>query len=200
MCGERIDVTSFNKLRIYDLSNATIQILPVELCRKRYWSKKYPLCLSGVKLVSSTHPPLASPTSSTASIPDMNGHTPPRLSSATSFETKLLEPDTLILFARTDREKEEWFKLFNKSAAKHLPASTYAKRPVADSVVTNLTANTSATASNFSYSTSNDKIIYRLAETGVSSKWVRRRNSEVKILILNLAITAQDLKPRFCKV
>ena len=31
-----------------------------------------------------------------------------------------LDNTTLILFARTDREKEEWFKLFKKSSAKNL--------------------------------------------------------------------------------
>ena len=36
-----------------------------------------------------------------------------------------LESDTLILFARTDREKEDWFKLFCRSAAKNLQDSVY---------------------------------------------------------------------------
>jgi len=170
MCGERIDVTSFNKLRIYDLTNSSVEILPSELCRKRFWSKKYPLFLSGVKLVSSSAPPPTSPnsntTSPTNSTPDSSFNTPQR---APSFDTKL-EPDKLILFARTDREKEEWFKLFNKSAAKHLPNSLYSKRPVIDSVVTNLTPTTTSTSTNLNYSTSNDKIIYRLNESSNEAK------------------------------
>lgn len=47
-----------------------------------------------------------------------------KLTNSSSFDNKL-EPDTLILFARTDREKEEWFKLFKKSAAKSLQDSNY---------------------------------------------------------------------------
>lgn len=90
-------------------------ILPSKLCRKRYWSKKYPICLKGVKLQnskrgatnitsSSTTPPNDDTSKSTASTPrDEN----------TSIITEL-DNSTLILFARTDREKEEWYNLFRK--------------------------------------------------------------------------------------
>ncbi len=53
MCNEKI-VCTFNKFRMYDISGCQVQVLPAELCRKRYWSKKYPLALSGVKLVASS--------------------------------------------------------------------------------------------------------------------------------------------------
>lgn len=97
-----------------------------------------------------------------------------------------LESDTLILFARTDREKEEWFKLFNKSSAKKLQDSNHfsklnekrmqllstEKKSASTSIVSNninlatmkKDSENSDSVCKFSYSASNDKIIYHLSE------------------------------------
>lgn len=51
--SEKIGNVQFSEHRIYDLTDCECSILPSELVRKRYWSKKYPLCLKNVKLQSS---------------------------------------------------------------------------------------------------------------------------------------------------
>ena len=95
-------------------------------------------------------------------------------------EEASLELETLILFARTDREKEEWFSLFNKSAAlRLLDSNTFAKlngkktqgfsiteRNAASSIESNnLDLEEMKKTLNLGYSTSHDQIIYRLAES-----------------------------------
>lgn len=197
---------------MYDLTGGKVQILPSELCRKRYWAKKYPLCLSGVKLVSSSstqYKPVQTPVShvmhsklaSSASVGSVNSiaesgavsgdstlpTSPTASANLISKEGTQLESGTLILFARTDREKEEWFKLFNKSCAKKLQDSSHfsklnekrmqlltaEKKPAnSTSIVSNninlavmkKASEANDSAYNFSYSASNDKIIYQLGE------------------------------------
>lgn len=198
---------------MYDLTGGKVQILPRELCRKRYWAKKYPLCLSGVKLVSSSsaqYKPVQTPVNhamhsklaSSASVGSVNSigesgtvsgdsslpTSPTALANLISrSDGTQLESGTLVLFARTDREKEEWFKLFNKSCAKKLQDSSHfsklnekrmqlltaEKKPAnSTSIVSNninLAAMKKASEANdsaysFSYSASNDKIIYQLGE------------------------------------
>ena len=104
--------------------------MPNELVRKRYWSKKYPLCLKGVKLLNSKSSlfnegsikPSASVNRSLNLSTELND------SSLDSSSSSLLDPNTLILFARTDREKEEWFKLLKKASAKKLLDSNHYNR------------------------------------------------------------------------
>ena len=98
--------------------------------------------------------------------------------------SEALESDTIILFARTDREKEEWFKLFKKAAARSLHDSNYFLKlkekknpfqiPKSDTAGSNLNSIVSNNLNldnliksndyTFSYSTSNDKIIYKLED------------------------------------
>ena len=118
-----------------------MSLLPKELVRKRYWSKKYPLCLKGVKQLNNTfnnnkHEIHASTSTSSIRLSTSltrNLNNVSLSSSASNAELgnsgddedtnkscNNLPADILVLFARTDREKEEWFKLFKKSAAKTL--------------------------------------------------------------------------------
>lgn len=76
--------------RIYDLSGSSISIIPDGLVRKRYWSKKYPICIKQAKLLSGTK------------------------------VSKDLTEDSIILFARSDREKEHWFNLLRKASLNKL--------------------------------------------------------------------------------
>jgi cytoplasmic polyadenylation element-binding protein len=145
VCDENIGHVTFNQQRIYSLVDCQITILPAALCRKRYWSKKYPLCLTGVKLLSSrrTNDNNNNDKSSKVSlIPNstsVNSHLNEETISIDSNDSinqsnlaassfGQLDDDTLILFARTDREKEEWFKLFNRASAKKLLDSHHYSR------------------------------------------------------------------------
>jgi hypothetical protein len=104
--------------------------LPSELVRKRYWSKKYPLCLKGVKLLNSKSSLFneSSVVKPSASVNRSLNLTTELNESLDSSSSSLLDPNTLILFARTDREKEEWFKLLKKASAKKLLDSNHYNR------------------------------------------------------------------------
>jgi hypothetical protein len=163
------------------------------LCRKRYWSKKYPLCLSGVKLISlrkTTNSNVSlevaggtfngSPSASSPNLLTTAGHDDSSNTLNNSASKKELDNSTLILFARTDREKEEWYKLFKKSAGKKLLDSAhYLKQmqsrqgrgaTIAKESTTPLkeTAGTSTTGNivKMSYSTTNDKLSYKIVDGG----------------------------------
>ena len=92
-----------------------------------------------------------------------------------------LESDTLVLFARTDREKEDWFKLFLRSAAKKLQDSIYfsklnekknpflveKKRSISNPIISNninLSSFKVTRSTDFSFSASNKNIIYKLGD------------------------------------
>ena len=117
---------AFSEQRIYDLSDAEVHLMPERLCRKRYWSKKYPMCLRGLKLLrllqqQKTIENANADNSDDALNTSTSGKSPS--SSAAAVATKQLESDTLILFARTDREKEDWFCLFARASHRQLPDS-----------------------------------------------------------------------------
>jgi hypothetical protein len=85
-----------------------------------------------------------------------------------------LDPDTLILFGRCDREKEEWFKLFKKSSKKLLLDSNQYAKLYKSTTNTNINASSGASSirrtvsfitpdcNSFSCDTSTDKIIYKI--------------------------------------
>lgn len=85
-----------------------------------------------------------------------------------------LDVNTLILFARTDREKEEWFSLFKKSSAKKLNDSAYylklkrTSKMNRDNSICNLKSQ-DALNSHISYSVTNNKIIYKVLDDDKSS-------------------------------
>ena len=87
---------AFIKHREFDLYGSQLSLLPAGLVRKRLWSKKYPLCITlsktGVKKVAQS--------SSSDSDSQQLSNSP----TETSRQRKI------ILFARTNREKEEWYR------------------------------------------------------------------------------------------
>ena len=126
----------FNEQRIYDLTDCECFILPSQLVRKRYWSKKYPVCLKGVTCTSGiksadkfVHRKSSLSYENTTKIinQSLNSILTNPAEQTTPIDSEQhqqmlsLDSSTLILFFRNDREKEEWFKLFKKSAAKSLP-------------------------------------------------------------------------------
>ncbi|CAF0990777.1 unnamed protein product [Brachionus calyciflorus] len=99
VADEKIGQVSFNDLRLYDISECDLSLLPEKLCRKRYWSKKYPICLKNIKLLNKK-----------------------------MEATGEINENCLILFARTDREKEEWFNLFRKASSRNLLNSSHYRK------------------------------------------------------------------------
>ncbi|XP_023235539.1 testis-expressed protein 2-like [Centruroides sculpturatus] len=102
--------------RHFNIAGATVSLLPEGLARKRLWSKKYPICLEIPN----------SPSQVIHSDGSGSKETSPRdsMSSFSSLESFDDTPDELLkkatstsgsniiyLFARTSREKEEWYWL-----------------------------------------------------------------------------------------
>ena len=88
---------SFIKQRHFDLTGSKVDLLPPGLVRKRLWSKKYPICIILKKLGNKKV--IKDPTAQGAK--------------ALGFEVlpqELCEDGLLFLFARTGREKEEWYR------------------------------------------------------------------------------------------
>ncbi|KAG7491827.1 hypothetical protein MATL_G00008220 [Megalops atlanticus] len=92
----------FVRSRCFQLGSSKVSLLPPALARKRVWNKKYPICIvlaegqSGTEEdgVEAAHEEEQKPERQTPSV------TPSGL------------PNTLYLFGRTGREKEEWFQHF----------------------------------------------------------------------------------------
>jgi len=87
MCDECIPQVAFVRQRHFNLELASICLLPRGLVNKRLWSKKYPICIS---LNTGSRPADVLPSNSDSG----------------SKQT------VLYLFARTCRDKEEWYRRF----------------------------------------------------------------------------------------
>ena len=152
------------------------------MCRKRYWSKKYPLCIKGVKLLSRKRDRANNYLETTNNNINLTPSTPPQSSLSSNNLTTITsgnldDSSTLILFGRTDREKEEWYKLFKKAAANKLLDSVhYLKlqaRAKANSVNDGLKKEVISSFApslvdlnsriQLSYSATSDKIIYKIS-------------------------------------
>ena len=114
MWDENIPKPHFIHQRHYDLPGASVYLLPQGLVRKRVWSKKYPICISFPKAnITTIKDSNQSPSDSPESSP---------LDKDIEFDFEIVKEDALAenilyLFARTGREKEEWFKRFSAAAA-----------------------------------------------------------------------------------
>ena len=182
VCGEMIPQVTFNEQRIYDLTDCEVFILPKELVRKRYWSKKYPICIRGAKLQNGKQFNQSMSSNSITNLDNnksMNRNTSSlNISSGQSDSSALddqlnisqqLDPGTLILFGRCDREKEEWFKLFKKSSKQQLmdskqylklnrSSSSIKKRGSISSTTTTTTNDNTSIVCD----TTNDRLVYKI--------------------------------------
>lgn len=115
---------SFIKQRFYDLSGSKVTTLPEGLVLRRLWSKKYPICIEILAKRTNKENPSIDQTAGC---------------SAGQEVEKLNENNCtrLFLFARTCREKEEWFRRFLASAS----GSPFSSCP--DSLVKNTPLGTS---------------------------------------------------------
>ncbi|XP_076331355.1 testis-expressed protein 2-like isoform X1 [Tachypleus tridentatus] len=119
MWNERRHDSVFIHQRHYDLQGASVFLPPEGLARKRLWNKKYPICIA---ITNSK----AFLTERSETSPNMSDLSPrkrtPLLSDKSASDTEevtqgksIMKSQKLIrlyLFARSGREKEEWYRRF----------------------------------------------------------------------------------------
>ncbi|KAJ8399647.1 hypothetical protein AAFF_G00407520 [Aldrovandia affinis] len=93
------DVTYVSQ-KIYDLTDSKICLVPESLARKRVWNKKYPICIELGKQEDFMSKAQA----------DKAEATEEKAAAAERPEAAGGGEETLFLFGRTGREKEEWFR------------------------------------------------------------------------------------------
>lgn len=94
------------------IANAQVSLPPEGLAKRRLWSKKYPICLV-INDAQATHQGSQSSEEESSEI----------MPTPTGRET------VLYLFARTPREKEEWFNRFQLAAQSALPQQLQDEEP-----------------------------------------------------------------------
>ncbi|XP_077863180.1 testis-expressed protein 2-like [Saccoglossus kowalevskii] len=99
----------FVNQRHFDLRGSEVVLLPEGLCRKRWWSKKYPICVKLKKKGTSAQKKVDSPTDGCVPLGD-------NMKSFDIITREDCEDDILHLFGRTGREKEEWFRKLELAA------------------------------------------------------------------------------------
>lgn len=128
MWNEPNPTPQFIHQRHFDITGSRVLLLPPELVKKRLWSKKYPICICLARDGKKIN--LPQPTSHgymmahSNSFPKMNSSILPEDSgSPHGFEMiseQKCDTSLLYLFARTCREKEQWYRRF-EAAAKGVP-------------------------------------------------------------------------------
>lgn len=118
---------SFIHQRHFEMMGAKVTLEPTGLVKKRVWSKKYPICIevSVGNVVGATASSRGAPKTSTV-------RHPKSAQPADDFEwvdEKEASSERFYLFARTCREKEEWYRRF-EAAAKGKPLQLSLKRIV----------------------------------------------------------------------
>ncbi|XP_041363565.1 testis-expressed protein 2-like [Gigantopelta aegis] len=107
MWDEVIPHTSFIHQRHFELPGSRVFLLPPGLVKKRIWSKKYPIVIALRDLGTKS------------SIKDGSASVTPTTDPDSGFELvdqERCDNSIIYLFARTGREKEEWFKCFQAAA------------------------------------------------------------------------------------
>lgn len=117
---------SFVRQKHYDLNGCRVTLLPPDLVEKRLWSKKYPICLEiDIRPLAEPHEKLAKRNSvgkieADTSASDHHRSSLKPVVSLTKVPAVTMMTGSakfLYLFARSSREKEEWFRRFQAAAA-----------------------------------------------------------------------------------
>ncbi|XP_005101302.1 testis-expressed protein 2 [Aplysia californica] len=122
MWDESFPKPQFIHQRHFDLPGSSVYLLPQGLVKKRIWSKKYPICISLTSAkggVSSNGEDAATSKLKHILSEPIIGAKKEKVSDM-GFEIiteEKCDSNVLYLFARTGREKEEWFKRFSAAAA-----------------------------------------------------------------------------------
>lgn len=120
MFDEVLPNVSFIHQRYFDIKGSKVRLLPIGLIKKRIWSKKYPLCIALANIGTENRMKLSSQSENISASPvskilDSD--------SSPSAEKDVCHSGILYLFARTCREKEEWYYRF-VAATKGTPLPT----------------------------------------------------------------------------
>ncbi|XP_013922620.1 PREDICTED: testis-expressed sequence 2 protein-like [Thamnophis sirtalis] len=95
--------------KIYDLTDSKIYLVPKSLARKRVWNKKYPICIELGRQDNFMAKAQIDKETSEEKISLEKENSEASLDGAKSGTQK---NQVLYLFARTGRDKEEWFRRF----------------------------------------------------------------------------------------
>ncbi|XP_048757629.1 testis-expressed protein 2-like isoform X2 [Ostrea edulis] len=93
---EKITVKEFIHQRHFDIRGSNISLRPTELVSKRLWSKKYPIRIAFATAGKRTR--------------STDSDTPEQEAGFELVTEEKCEEDVVYLFARTNRDKEDWFK------------------------------------------------------------------------------------------
>lgn len=117
MHDEVISAPHFIHQRHFDLKGSRIFLLPPGLVKKRVWSKKYPICIALAREGTKSKNSSKGSTSNSSTISD------PKEEMGFEIVTEeKCDSAILYLFARTGREKEDWYKRFHAATlGKPLP-------------------------------------------------------------------------------
>ncbi|KAG7265375.1 hypothetical protein CRUP_004463 [Coryphaenoides rupestris] len=100
----------FVRSRTYQLVDCKVSLLPSVLARKRVWNRKYPICLALAEGVQVEEEVEGEEEDVVVLLPGSEDDGERAAERQASPESHA--PDTLYLFGRTGREKEEWFQHF----------------------------------------------------------------------------------------
>ncbi|XP_076451047.1 testis-expressed protein 2-like [Babylonia areolata] len=107
MHDENISTSQFVEQRSFELKGGRVSLLPPGLVRKRVWSKKYPIC------IALAEPGTKMKTLGNLSVDLAHSDSSGQGTGLELFPEEKCDTSVLFLFARTGREKEEWFHRFN---------------------------------------------------------------------------------------
>ena len=155
-----LHASTFIHQRFYDLQGSKVYLLPQGLVKKRIWSKKYPICiglvksgtkmerkfvhqgsLDSIKMVEKESARERKPPQAQASLDTDSGLSVSAVDMGYEMINTASTENLLYLFARTSREKEEWFRRLmaaSKGAPLHsqmvelltkLPSDSNSSRP-----------------------------------------------------------------------
>ncbi|KAK3091537.1 hypothetical protein FSP39_020588 [Pinctada imbricata] len=114
------NVTDFVHGRHFDIKGSRVFLKPEGLVQKRLWSKKYPICIELVKKDKPLEKKERTMSDSVLDKTTDSGTILPRDETFHGFElvtNEKCDDNILYLFARTSREKEDWFRRFQAAAA-----------------------------------------------------------------------------------
>ena len=138
MWDEVIPKAQFVHQRHFDLPGASVYLVPDGLVKKRIWSKKYPICID-LNSSKKTGDQQGASMKHISSDPNMSDKKDK--SHVHGFEIITEEKighRTLYLFARTGREKEEWFRRFAAAATGKPLGNTTALNIIAHKILSSL--------------------------------------------------------------
>ena len=123
MHDEKLNTAVFIHQRHFELKGSRVLLQPPELIRKRMWSKKYPVCLALAE-------------KGTKTVPDALVDSSDIAETESGFQVvseEACDSSVLYLFARTSREKEEWYRRFQAATeGKPLPNAVLEMRRAID--------------------------------------------------------------------